>query len=267
MLYYNDAVPAVISIPNHGLTLPSWGVLPLNRQNALATADSHDNCAFNLAIALPDSKSISFREQGFLKHIHGLSPQTNYYLSPDTPGAIIAEADLPDDCYRQLLFSSLDEQTIKLSLNRPLPPKLTWAKLLNVQQTDLNSSAAGTQAQFQATVLGNSRFFSANSSGMQINVAGNYDVSASFYGTAAGGIARTNVAIRISVNGITIDNGDTGASSYIRRSNGANEAGSIVQDYVTVQAGDIVGFKGFLLGNTGVVTAPAGRSSLKVKIL
>ncbi len=266
MLYYKNS-PAIIAVPNHGLTLPSWRILPLNKQNTLATADSIDNCAFSLAIELPDANIIGVREHGFLKHTHGLIAQTDYYLSPDTAGAIVAEADLPDDCYRQLLFSTLDSETIKLNLNSPLPPVITWAKLLNIQQTDLNSSAAGTQAQFQTTILGNSRFFSATSTGIQVNVACNYDVSACFYGTAAGGVARTNVAIRISVNGVTIDNADTGASSYIRRNNGANEAGSVVQDYVTAQSGDIIGFKGFLLGNTGVVTAPVGRSSIKVKII
>lgn len=102
-----------------------------------------------------------------------------------------------------------------------------------------------------------------NPNEITITQAGTYKVYASITYTTA--VQRPNVAIEILVNDVST--GARGAGGYVRSSAGHNDGTTIVEDYVTVSANDVVKIQTSQEANGGIVNLRSGESKLIIEKL
>jgi len=141
---------------------------------------------------------------------------------------------------------------------------LAFAELTNILVNDINQSS-DTPISFNTTALHNSNttIFTPTILGIEVEAAGVYEVMTNIYMTSTS--ARTNVALEITVNGVS--QGVRGAGAYIRSASGHNEASGHVSQLVTLNVGDIVGVTAQKISANGAVAVPAGQSNLIIKKL
>jgi hypothetical protein len=102
-----------------------------------------------------------------------------------------------------------------------------------------------------------------NPNEITITQAGTYKVYACITYTTT--VQRPNVALEILVNNVST--GARGAGGYVRSSAGHNDASTIVEDYVTVSANDVVKIQTSQEANSGTVNLRSGESKLIIEKL
>lgn len=163
------------------------------------------------------------------------------------------------DFYKKLVGSWV----LQANLKGPIGTGIL-CRIQNTATTNVNSSATGVQfANFNtSTGLINTApaLFTPATDGVTCVQAGTYRVSINLYAT--GSITNGLVGIRATV--ATTETGSYG-TAYIRNANNSLEGSAQVFEVVNVTAGQKIGFKTFLLGNTGTIAAPVGLSSMIVE--
>lgn len=124
--------------------------------------------------------------------------------------------------------------------------------------TSINTASYTAIPMTGVTDMIDSSWFTVSGNGIQCLKAGRVKVTASVHMTGA--IARSNVNIRIAVNGVAV--GGLGGSSYIRAASGHNEASSHLSLYVNVAANDVITIEGAQEAAAGTVTMTDGGSVL-----